>query len=56
VTHKPRLHRYPLHRALFPRLRQTADALGVSFEWLEALVLETSAWSDLFVWERPSDG
>jgi predicted RNA methylase len=56
VTHKPRLHRYPLRHTLFPRLRETADALGVSSVWLEALALETSAWSDLFVWERPSDG
>jgi predicted RNA methylase len=55
-TRKPRLHRYPIGRALFPRLSETAEALGVSLEWLDALVEETSAWSDLFVWERPSDG
>ncbi len=52
IGRKPRLHRYPLVRALFPRLGDTAEALGVPLEWLEALVDETSAWSDLFIWRR----
>ncbi len=54
VTRKPRLHRYPLGRALFPRLAETAKALSVPLSWLESLLRETSAWSDLFVWAGPA--
>jgi hypothetical protein len=52
VAHKRALHRYPLEIGLFPHFAEAAEAIGVSIAWLEALLSLTSAWSDLFIFER----
>jgi len=52
-AHKRALHRYPITRASFPRLAETAQAIDVPVEWLGALVDATAGWSDLHVYERP---
>ena len=56
IAEKPAVHRYSLAQARFPRLGEAAAAIGVSVTWLERLVALTSAWSNLYVYERAATG